>query len=168
MRTQDFAIGGNWPGRLAISPRPRGGDWLEDEVDAWQRSGIRMVVSLLADDEVVELGLEEENSQLQKRGMRFIHFPITDRGVPTSAPDFSALVRRLAAELSDGCSILIHCRQGIGRAGMLALGVMLVCGLSLETAIRNIEAVRGTSIPETAGQREWMEDFARSAYRLAA
>jgi hypothetical protein len=32
---------------LAIMPRPRAGDWLEDEIDQWQREGLKIVVSLL-------------------------------------------------------------------------------------------------------------------------
>src|SRR6266478_3602266 len=47
MYTQPFWIEGKWPGRLAVSPRQRGGDWLEDEMKFWQRSGISLVVSLL-------------------------------------------------------------------------------------------------------------------------
>ena len=30
-------IRGDWPGHLAVVKRPRGGDWLEDEVDGWRR-----------------------------------------------------------------------------------------------------------------------------------
>jgi hypothetical protein len=34
-------------GRLAIVPRPRAGDWLDDEIAAWRAEGIDLVVSLL-------------------------------------------------------------------------------------------------------------------------
>lgn len=47
MVTEPFRIAGPWPGRLAISARPRGGDWLPDEIRAWLRAGIDTVVSLL-------------------------------------------------------------------------------------------------------------------------
>jgi hypothetical protein len=45
---------------LAIMPRPRAGDWLEDEVSSWQRAGVRTVVSLLEVQEIAELGLGDE------------------------------------------------------------------------------------------------------------
>jgi hypothetical protein len=45
---------------LAIMPRPRAGDWLEDEVSSWHGAGIRTVVSLLEAHEVAELGLDSE------------------------------------------------------------------------------------------------------------
>ena len=49
-------------GRIGIMPRPRGGDWLEDEVRSLQRSGVDVVVSLLERHEVEELDLQEEQA----------------------------------------------------------------------------------------------------------
>jgi hypothetical protein len=42
--------------RLAIVPRPRGGDWLEDELDQMKRAGVDVLVSMLQVDEAAELG----------------------------------------------------------------------------------------------------------------
>ena len=47
MRTEVYWIKGPWQGGLAILPRPRGGDWLNDKVRAWRQSGLYRVVSLL-------------------------------------------------------------------------------------------------------------------------
>jgi hypothetical protein len=69
---------------LAIMPRPRAGEWLEDEVTSWHREGIRTVVSLLEVPEIAELGLLEEPRLCASQGIEFISFPIPDRGVPTS------------------------------------------------------------------------------------
>src|SRR5438445_5914218 len=52
MRTELFWIKGPWPGRLAIMPRPRDGDWLENEIQSWRRSGVDVVFSLLMADEM--------------------------------------------------------------------------------------------------------------------
>ena len=41
--------------RLAIMPRPRGDDWLVDEVRGWSTAGIGQVISLLEAHEVREL-----------------------------------------------------------------------------------------------------------------
>ena len=38
-----FWIPGPWRGRLAVATRPRGGDWLEDEVNGWRRAGLDVV-----------------------------------------------------------------------------------------------------------------------------
>jgi hypothetical protein len=43
MRTELYWIERPWRGRLAIMPRPRGGDWLDDEIQSWRRSGVDVV-----------------------------------------------------------------------------------------------------------------------------
>ena len=65
-------------------PRPRGGDWLEDEIRSLKRSGVDVVISLLERQEISELDIIEEQALCQKNGISFLLFPITDRSVPSS------------------------------------------------------------------------------------
>src|SRR4051794_16217334 len=109
MRTELYWIEGVWPGRLAITPRPRGGDWLEDEVQSWRQSGIDVVVSLLTLEEQTELNLVDETALCRANGIELISFPIADRGVPLSAKAFSQLLASLAERLSHGKNIAVHC-----------------------------------------------------------
>src|SRR5260221_8734777 len=60
MRPDVFWIHAPLIGRLAIMPRPRAGEWLDDEIIGWQMEGIDTVVSLLELAEISELGLERE------------------------------------------------------------------------------------------------------------
>ena len=62
-------------GRLAISARPRGGDWLEDEVEGWRKEGVDVVVSLLTESENEELDLTREATVVREKGIRFSSFP---------------------------------------------------------------------------------------------
>ena len=168
MRPELYWIDGNWRGRLAISPRPRGGDWLPDEVQSWQQAGVQVVVSLLTRDEIAELELWDEEMLCQSHGMEFIPFPVADRGVPPSARDFSQLLRTLADRLAGGRTIVVHCRQGIGRAGLVAVGLLLALGIALDVATGIVQKIRACPIPETAEQRRWIEDFSRSHIGQAA
>jgi len=61
---------------LAISPRPRGGDWLDDEIAAWRKAGLEVVVSLLTPDEAAELGLLQEAELSETHGLQFLTHPI--------------------------------------------------------------------------------------------
>ena len=60
MATELHWITGPWPGKLALAARPRGGDWLEDEIAHWHHSGVDTVLSLLSPDEEPTHGLGDE------------------------------------------------------------------------------------------------------------
>jgi hypothetical protein len=106
MKTEYYWIEGPWRGRLAIVPRPRGGDWLEDEIHSWREAGLDTIVALLTPAEVEEsdVGREEELSRAQD--IEFISFPIPDREVPTSHEAMIALAHRLEGPVCLG----IHAR----------------------------------------------------------
>jgi len=161
MRTELYWIEGVWPGRLAIMPRPRGGDWLEDEVHAWRTAGVDVVVSLLQADEVADLVLVGEEELCRVNQIEFVSFPIVDRGVPEQSQAVSLLVARLAEYLTGGKNVAVHCRQGIGRAALVCAATLVWLGIDAETAMQQVGAARGCSVPETPEQRLWMMDFAR-------
>jgi predicted protein tyrosine phosphatase len=160
MRTDLFPIPTPYPGRLAVAPRPRGGDWLDDEMAGWRAAGTGLVVSLLTPGEESEFGLEGEAAAAAASGMRFVGFPVPDRDVPASRDRFRELVSEVAGELAAGHGVVIHCRQGIGRAGLVAAGVLIAAGLDPEAAVARVSAARGRPVPETPAQRRWLDEFA--------
>lgn len=151
---------GPWPGKLAISARPRGGDWLDEELTSWRRSGVDEVVSLLTPEEVESLELQKEAAHSCDAGMQFRSFPIIDRWVPSSKKEALRLIEDLDADLSAGKNVSIHCRQGIGRAALIAASLLLARGLPPDDALERISLARGVSVPETAEQRAWVEALA--------
>ena len=161
MRTELYWIEGPWPGRLAIMPRPRGGDWLHDEIEAWRRASVDVVLSLLTGDEMADLDLVSEGSLCQANGMAFHSFPINDRAAPSSREAALALLANLTDELAAGKIIAVHCRQGIGRAALIAICLLVLSGVAPEAASQRVSAARGCSVPETPEQRRWIADFAK-------
>jgi len=161
MRTDLYWIEGPWLGRLAISSRPRGGDWLEDEIRSWQRAGLDVIVSLLTSDEIADLDLMQEAKLCQDHGLQFISFPIVDRSVPSSRRTAIDLVRKLDETLTAGKDVVIHCRQGIGRAALIAAGLLVSSGVDPETAFQQVSAARGVAVPETPEQRKWVKELSR-------
>lgn len=148
-------------GRLAILPRPRGGDWLDDEARAWARVGIETVVSLLEPDEAADLELADEGRAAQAAGIEFVSLPVPDRGTPESRQAVGTLAAALASEISTGRRVGLHCRQGVGRSAVLAACVLITLGVDPTAALARVEAARGLPIPETPEQRQWVVDFAR-------
>jgi len=160
MWTELYWVGGPWPGKMALASRPRGGDWLEDEMAAWRRAGIDTVLSLLTPEEEQDLDLKGEAREAKARGMKFASLPIPDRQVPTSESEVSATLDRLDADLAAGKNIVVHCRQGIGRTGLVAACLLITKGLSPEAAVKTLSAARGNPVPETAEQRRWIDHYA--------
>lgn len=160
MKADVYWVPGPWPGRLGIVPRPRGGDWLADEVRAWREAGLQVVASLLTPGEVAELELRDEERRCLEQGLEFHGLPIPDRGVPASRKAWRHLIGQIEQALAAGKSVAAHCRQGIGRASMIVASVLVDTGESAADAFRKIEEARGRPVPDTAEQRDWVASLA--------
>jgi protein-tyrosine phosphatase len=160
MGTKLHWVDGPWPGKLAVAARPRGGDWLEDEIANWHRAGIDTVLSLLTSEEEQSLDLTSEASAVKAQGMHFMQLPIADRQVPGSETEVSAALEKLNARLSSGRNVIVHCRQGVGRSGLVAACLLVTNGLDAKTAVKKVSTARGVPIPETKEQRQWIDHYA--------
>jgi protein-tyrosine phosphatase len=161
MRGEVYWLPGPWSGRLAIVPRPRGGDWLEDEIGAWKAAGISVVVSALQHEEAVELDIAREGEWCRAFGIEYINFAIPDRGVPTSVRMVAELLRPLEKKLGEGQNVAIHCRQGIGRSALLAASLLVLADVRPEDAFERIGVARGCGVPDTPEQQQWVGKFAK-------
>jgi len=144
-------------GRAGPSPRPRGGEWLEDELVNWSRAGVNAVFSLLTPEEEQDLDLAAEPSQAKALGLRFLSFPIQDRRTPDSEAGLASALDELDNELTAGRNVVLHCRQGIGRTGLVAACLLIARGVGPEAAVRRLSAIRRVAVPETAEQRRWID-----------
>jgi protein-tyrosine phosphatase len=142
---------------MAIAARPRGGDWLEDEIIGWRLAGIDIVVSLLESHEADDLDLLLEPHVAEANSMRFVSFPIPDRGVPGPVSAAIALMAEVASALKQGKNVAVHCRQGIGRSGLIAAAILSASGVSPENSIQAVSAARGIPVPEASGQVLWLQ-----------
>ncbi|MCB9383401.1 MAG: dual specificity protein phosphatase family protein [Verrucomicrobiales bacterium] len=155
-----YWVDGPWSGRLALSARPRGGDWLEDEVSAWKRSGVDAVLSLLTPGEERDLELASEGKLVRAAGLRFFRCPVEDRQTPTSDGAFLESLAAVDRELSAGRKVVLHCRQGIGRTGLFAACLLVGRGVEPDIAVAKLSKARGLDVPETPEQRRWIDRYA--------
>jgi protein-tyrosine phosphatase len=162
MRGEVHPIKGPWRGQLAILARPRGNDWLSDEIQSWREAGIDVVISLLTSSENLELGLADEGKIAENTGINFVSFPINDYSVPESEEAVLQLSRKLNDTLSLGQSVGIHCRQSIGRAGLIAACLLVVAGETPANAFEQVKEGRGANVPDTPEQREWVYSLANN------
>ncbi len=144
-------------GWLAISPMPgRWGDYASDLADifAWAPD---MVISLTSDAEMAgpPAALARD---LARQGIAWRHMPITDFGVPDGA--FDRLWPMVASEvqgwLGRGGRVLVHCKGGCGRSGMVAFRVMIEAGEAAGPALLRLRAARPCAV-ETEAQEAWAQ-----------
>src|SRR5437588_11520228 len=138
-----YWIDGPWQGRLAIAARPRGGDWLRDELHKWAAASVSLVLSLLEPQELSDLDLIFEKDEAESTGLKFVSCPIPDRGVPSSEAQIVRILHQVDEELTAGRNVLVHCRQGIGRSAVIAASLLIAKGVDPEIAIGRISKARG-------------------------
>jgi protein-tyrosine phosphatase len=145
---------------LGIMPRPRGNDWLEDEIRGLKFSGIDYLVSLLEYDELDELGLDAEAELCDNHDIGFINLPIADGGIPGHEQKYLNLVHQLAEALLNGKKVVVHSRTGIGRSSLLCAGILISLGVPVPSVFEILEAHREIAVPDTDEQEEWLMEVA--------
>lgn len=143
-------------GTLAICPLPgAGGEYRGDLalIRDW-RPGL--VISLTTEVEMLTAGARYLGTDIQSLASRWAHLPIEDFGTPSPEvearwPSVSGSARQA---LSGGGRVLVHCRGGCGRSGMVALRLMVECGEAPEAALEHLRHVRPCAV-ETAEQLAW-------------
>lgn len=140
--------------------RPRGGDWLADEIHAWRQAGVNVVVSLLTAAEQTELGLEDEAFLCEQSHLTFWSLAISDRALPSERAEVERLVAEIGAALQAGQHVAVHCRMGVGRSAMIAAATLVALGDTPQQAFARVETARGLPVPDTQEQRRWVEQYA--------
>lgn len=119
-------------------------------IAAW---GAKLVLTLVEPAELRALAVPELGVEVQRLGMAWRHMPIADFSVPT--PQFEEqwltegpYIRQL---LRNGSDVLVHCKGGLGRAGMIAARLLVELGMPADDAIRGVRRARHGAI-ETPGQ----------------
>ncbi|RWO88608.1 ADP-ribosylglycohydrolase family protein [Mesorhizobium sp.] len=126
-----------------------------DEVARW---GAAAVLTLVEDLELSELRIENLGSEVRRRHMDWIHAPIVDISVPDSRfeqewPENSA---KLLGLLRRGNRVLVHCRGGIGRAGMISARLLVELGADPQDALTIVRTARHPNAAETKAQEMWV------------
>lgn len=132
------------------------GAWARDlavDLDVISVWGARLVLTLLEPAELVALQVSDLGAEVERRGMAWRHMPIADYSVPGDAFEQQWLTHgaEIRALLRDGADVLVHCKGGLGRAGMIAARLLIELGMNPEQAIREVRRVRKGAI-ETPSQ----------------
>jgi ADP-ribosyl-[dinitrogen reductase] hydrolase len=139
-----FCPGKHQPGALS-------GWWARDlelDCDVIADWGAAAVVTLVTQQELTDLRVDGLGSAIRTRALMWAHLPIIDVSVPCERfeQEWTDTGASLRALLRGGASILVHCKGGLGRAGMIAARLLVELGWQAEAAIAAVREVRPGAI----------------------
>lgn len=142
-KKQPFAVSGTWDRDLTL------------DVQAIANWGAGTVLTLIEDHEFRSLRVEELGDAVRAHGMDWVHLPIPDASIPdaefeTAWIEIGAMLR---SRLRAGAGVLVHCKGGLGRAGMIAARLLVELGMPADKAIAKVRHVRPGAI-ETLEQED--------------
>src|SRR4051794_17327041 len=130
---------------------------LKTDLDAIADWNAYVVLTLVEPHELELLGIPTLGEDICRLGFEWLHLPVRDVSVPDARferawPKHSADLRAL---LRVGNNVLVHCRGGLGRAGMIAARLLAEEGVAPEIAMAAVRAARPGAI-ETPAQEHWV------------
>lgn len=126
---------------------------LDVDLDAIFDWGAVAVVTLTEAHELQALGVAGLGAEVRARHMDWLHLPIVDVSVPDAGFErhWGEAGEGLRARLRAGFDILVHCKGGLGRAGLTAARLMVELGVPAAEAVATVRQVRPGAI-ETQAQ----------------
>jgi Swiss Army Knife protein, DSP-PTPase phosphatase domain len=92
-------------------------------------------------------------------GGRALWFPIPDLHAP-ALDDLRPLLAEIGRRLAAGGHVLVHCGAGIGRAGTVAVCVLMQHGFGRDDALAHVADHRPMAGPEVGAQRDLVDELA--------
>lgn len=138
------------------------GGWARDlaaDLDAIRDWGAALVITLVEPSELALLRVPQLGDEVQRRAMRWLHLPIPDYHPPTAAFERRWAIegRAIRQQLRDGHDLVVHCKGGLGRAGMIAARLLVELGVPPTEAIAQVRTARGRGAIETRAQQAVVE-----------
>ena len=138
------------------------GEWERDlavDLDAVRDWGASAVITLVEPKELTLLKVERLGEEVLRRNMLWFHLPIVDASIPDQRFEdkWEIAGEEVRALLRGGRDVLVHCRGGLGRAGMIAARLLVEVGMEPAEAIARVRAVRPGAI-ETSEQERFVRE----------
>jgi protein-tyrosine phosphatase len=118
----------------------------------------RTLVSLVEDDELRLLGIGDLVARAEGVGIHVVRFPFPDGGIPASRSAVAELVDRILRDAAGSANVVVHCRGGLGRTGLVAACCLIARGVEPRAAMTTVRAARRGAI-ETREQEKFVLEF---------
>ena len=97
MIPQHYPLAIDFPGTLYICPRPRGNDWLREELEGFKKMGVVALISLLTEDEQGRLESAMDTIRTAVAGGQTEAIRLETKALSEASDEFAA--RRMNREI---------------------------------------------------------------------
>ena len=141
-------------------PHAMTGHWdrnLESDLAAIANWGATALVTLMELHELERVGVSGLGVAAAEQGLDWYHLPIRDVSVPSVAfeAEWVDAGRALRSRLMGGESVVVHCRGGLGRTGLIAARLLVELGEAPVSALQRVRTARPGAV-ETMGQEKYV------------
>jgi protein-tyrosine phosphatase len=119
------------------------------------------LVSLIEAHELEQLRIPNLFDQVKACNIHSEWFPIQDFSTPTSMTGLIKLVESILSAVQAGKTVVIHCKGGLGRSGLVAAACLVALKYAPEDAFAIVRQARPGSV-ETAEQEAYVYKFAHA------
>ncbi len=151
-------------GELIFTPCPGiKGFSVEDSITTLKKAGAQAIITLLSTKDLSKNNVGTLPKACDLAELLWFHMPIIDNQAPDQAfiEQLNANSSHILSLLAQGKAVVIHCKGGSGRTGLMAALLMLLSGESLEDTTKKIQAIRPKALIKPA-QVEFLHSFAKT------
>ena len=166
-------LGDALPGRLGLTilPGKRGTSFrypgrvyrrdLDGDFALLRAVGVRRLILLVEEAELRRWSDPDIVERGEAAGVAVYRHPIPDGHAPGSVGEMEVILSEIReARVSD--NVAVACMGGVGRTGTVAACALVAGGMTPDTAIATVRAVRHPTAVETSDQERFVRSFAAS------
>jgi protein-tyrosine phosphatase len=132
-------------GQLFLTPCPGSkGINLKDSLGELKNAGATVVITLMPEPEMRSNSVARLPETCAQLGLTWIHIPVEDEGAPNN--EFTVRWQqagpKIHQRLDNNENIVIHCKGGSGRTGVLAAQILMERGAPMQPTLVTIKALR--------------------------
>lgn len=122
--------------------------------------GASTLVTVMESEELKALKVENLGERATRAGLKWFQLPIVDGGIPDRRfhAIWTGIASRLYTELHAGRKIVIHCRGGLGRTGLIACLLLIEMEYTPHEALERVRAARPGAV-ETKEQEGFVLSY---------
>ena len=130
---------------------------LDDDLKVIANSNVKVIICLMQWSELEKLKIINYPRKAQEYGFIFYHLPIIDGSYPNDS-DVNSVINIAKCHLSKGQSVLIHCREGKNRTGLICGCCLVKFGYNRYEVIEKIQNCRPGSL-QSINQQKYITSF---------